>query len=295
MQGLLALELGRHVTVEQANSEQLSGKLIQINSDYLTILDRNELPVHIQFGHIVSVVVNHAELVLPMDGIVTKSLPTFVDLLRSMSGQIVRVGVGNRVKDGVVYKVNNEEISMILDMKHTIYYPIYQIQRLSLVLNSVKPGTSYDKNEESVESNVTEELNTHKSKSEESTADTQAVQKVADTGGSTSTTNPFRVIAEADAEAKEQTHRDEQENPTVSSEFTVLKVKQTDAIHEGLFESDIRWYEPMTAMYEQGKTAKRPQKRIRNLDHKSASKLTMFHSKNKSYGLSENAARYKLS
>lgn len=270
MQAILSPMAGRYVTIEQVNSEQLAGRLIHTASDYLIILDQNESPVFLQLGHIVSVITNHAELVLPMDESTPELSSSFAGLLRSLTGRMICIGVGNRTTTGIINEVNDQDISLILDIKHTIYYPIQQIQRFSLVF---QPG-------ESKESNGKNEAQASQESSKE--------QQVSDHDEPTNASNPITVT-----DLVENSHRDREDRSggTSSSNLTVFHVKQVD------FEE---WNENNTTQTASKSAQKqemmlKPRILNRTPEYAGSAKLTLFDSIFKPFARGGNAFRRKFS
>jgi hypothetical protein len=269
MQALLSPMTGRYVTIEQVNSEQLAGRLIHIASDYLAILDQNESPVYLQLGHIVSVITNHAELILPMDAGTPELSSSFAELLRSLIGRMIRIGVGNRTTTGIINEVNNQDISLILDIKHTIYYPIQQIQRFSLVFQP----------DESKESNSKKESQA----SQESTKE----QQVSEHDEPTNASNPITVT-----DLLENSHQDREDGSSGTSgdNLTVFQVKQVDLDE---------WNDSSTTQTDSKPAPKRemmlkPRSPNRTSEQAGSTKLTLFDSNSKPSARGGNAFRRKF-
>jgi hypothetical protein len=130
MQNLLSTMLGTHVAILQVNSDQVSGLLVNVQPDYVTVMAEDGQPTYLQQRHIASVTTNLTELALPMDEIMMDFPPSFTLLLRSLEKQMVQIGIGNRSIVGLLNYMDDQDVSLISSMKQMIHLPISQVQRL---------------------------------------------------------------------------------------------------------------------------------------------------------------------
>ncbi|WP_029420856.1 hypothetical protein [Alicyclobacillus macrosporangiidus] len=142
MQHLLEPLLGKRIRVEQHNDVGLTGWLVNVQSDYASLLTADGRIVHYPFTHIKSVTTDITELPKPMDLPGITFAASFADVLAALWMQPLRIELGEGAHQGVLAQVNKDTICLVLSSTELIYYPIAQIVNVSPVyeLKAAKGG-----------------------------------------------------------------------------------------------------------------------------------------------------------
>ncbi|MCL6548514.1 MAG: hypothetical protein K6T30_06360 [Alicyclobacillus sp.] len=131
MQQLFTPLLGTRIRIEQHNDVGLTGWLVNVQSDYVSVYTEDRRIVHYPLVHIKSVTTNIAELPQPVDVPDVAFPASFRDLLTESWLQPVRIELGEGSRQGVLVQITDETICLVVNSKELVYYPITQIVNLS--------------------------------------------------------------------------------------------------------------------------------------------------------------------
>ncbi|MCL6637676.1 MAG: hypothetical protein K6T26_06990 [Alicyclobacillus sp.] len=144
MQELLAPLLGMQVHIEQHNDIGQNGRLVNLQTDYLSLYTTDRRLIHYPLRHIKSVTTNITEL--PVHEAVPDLVypATFAELLAHLWLQPVRIELGAGQRQGVLVHVSNTTVSLVLSARELIHYAVDQIVNLSPVVDWVIPAVEAD-------------------------------------------------------------------------------------------------------------------------------------------------------
>ncbi|MBX5437346.1 MAG: hypothetical protein IRZ33_09020 [Alicyclobacillaceae bacterium] len=131
MQQLFAPLLGTRVRIEQHNDVGLTGQLVNVQSDYVSVYTEDARIVHYPVSHIKSVTTNIVELPQPVSVPDLAFPASFADLLSALWMQPIRIELGEGSRQGVLVQITDETICLVVSSKELVYYPVHQIVNLS--------------------------------------------------------------------------------------------------------------------------------------------------------------------
>jgi hypothetical protein len=187
------------IRIEQYGDIGVTGRLVNVQTDYASLYTAQQQVVHYPYAHIKSVRINVNELpkAVPIPAMAYPS--TFFELLNTLVKRLVKIELGEGAQQGVLASVTEENICLILSHRHMMYYPLHQIKNISPIYkiksdrntNQDSSSTGSQKSSKaSSEGNTSDgnaESGTASSVSESSNVDSQTDTSAPSTSGSHST------------------------------------------------------------------------------------------------------------
>lgn len=149
--GFMSDSIGKTVRLERGGPDELTGKLLGIMPDAITLETNKHGIVYVQSQHVKTIseaVIPEVQLssIIPADGYdlapVESQLPRvyaddFRDLLSKLMHRLIRINHGGpNALQGVLIDVRPEAVTIVHDMKDYVHYPIFHIKSITWIVNA---------------------------------------------------------------------------------------------------------------------------------------------------------------
>lgn len=132
------------IRFEQYGDEGVTGRLVNVQTDYASLFNDDQRIVHYPYDHIKSIRTNvtNTPRVVPIPEI---ELPgTFFELLESLILQPVTIEHGQESQTGVLSFVTDDNVCVIINAQEVMYYPLNQLKNIAPVYKVISESTDQD-------------------------------------------------------------------------------------------------------------------------------------------------------
>jgi hypothetical protein len=131
VQALLESLTGTLIKFEQTGDVGVTGRLVNVQQDYASVLTGNHQIIHYPFSQLKSIGTNITEMsyVVPVPDV--EFPPTFHELLQSLLFQLVQIEVGEGSRQGVLSSFQDDQICVVVKTQELVFYPVNQIRNIA--------------------------------------------------------------------------------------------------------------------------------------------------------------------
>jgi hypothetical protein len=135
VQTLLESLTGTLIRLEQIGDVGVTGRLINVQQDYASVLTDSHQIIHYPFAQLKSIGTNITETshAVPVPDV--EFPPTFTELLQSLLFQLVQIEVGEGSRQGVLSSFQDNQICIIVQTKELVFYPVSQLRNIAPIYN----------------------------------------------------------------------------------------------------------------------------------------------------------------
>lgn len=169
------------IRFEQYGDEGVTGRLVNVQTDYASLFNDDQRIVHYPYDHIKSIRTNvtNTPRVVPIPKI---ELPgTFFELLESLILQPVTIEHGQESQTGVLSFVTDDNVCVVINTQEMMYYPLNQLKNITPVYKVVSESTGQDQSDTSGQNTSSDDSGTDT----QSRKSAEARSNQGDTGKST--------------------------------------------------------------------------------------------------------------
>jgi spore coat protein B len=148
--------IGKMLNFERNGPEKITGKLLDINSDFLVVMSENEEILYVNCNHIKSLseaVINEVQMTsnasrdpyasAPPEPPILEALD-FADLLAQMKHRQIRINHGPHAAQGVLIEIRPDSITMLHNGNDFVHYPTYHIKSVTVIYKTAQNTKTSD-------------------------------------------------------------------------------------------------------------------------------------------------------